>query len=160
AKIKLPNLKTLGIVGGVLLLLAGFAWLFSRQSVETRSQLLATAISKGDMQTIVDLSLPGTEMEALKWAVDIIKQYGDLKLSLGGQDPGMKVQVQSNIQGSASQALVIFAREGARSAGAIPVEELQPMPTLSTPKKSLELVLFWTADTWGNWRLDAKRTAE
>jgi hypothetical protein len=159
-KLKLPDATTLGIVGGVLLLVAAGFWLFSRQSVETRTQLLATAITKGDMQTIVDLALPGTEMEALKWSVDIVKQYGDLKLSLGGQDPSMKVQVQSNNQGSAAQALVVFSREGARSAGTIPVEELQPVPNLASTKKSLDVMLFWTADTWRNWRLDAKRTAE
>ena len=44
AKIKLPDPKIVGIVAGVLLAIGFFWWLFSKQSVEQRSEALATAI--------------------------------------------------------------------------------------------------------------------
>jgi hypothetical protein len=160
SKIKLPDSKTLGIVGLVLLLTAGCWWLLSRQSVETRTQLIATAIAKGDMETIMGLALPGTEMEAMKWGVDTIKLYTDLKVSLGMQDPVLKIQVQSDTQRSTAQSLVVFSQGSGIRVGPSLSDELQPVPTLASSKKSIELILFWTPDTWGNWRLDAKRTAE
>jgi hypothetical protein len=160
AKLKLPDLKTMAVVGVVLLVVAGIGWLFTRESLETRSNRVGTAISKGDIETIVGLALPGTEMEAMKWAADIIKQHLDLKASLGMQEPAMSVQVQSNTQGSAAQALVEFKAEPGRRGGALPVVDLPPTPSLSHAKKSIELILHWTPDTWGNWRLDGKRTGE
>jgi hypothetical protein len=160
AKIKLPDAKTIGIVGLVLLITAGVAWLLSRESVETRSNQVANAINKGEVGVVIGLALPGMETDAIKWFADIYKQYADLKVSMGGQDPAMSVQVQSNTQGSSAQALVVFSRTSSRRAGSIPTEELQPVPTLANAKNSIEVVLFWTPDTWGNWRLDAKRTAE
>ena len=160
SKLTLPDVKTLAVVGVVLLLVAAIGWLLSRESLETRSRRVATAISKGEVGTIVDLALPGTEMEAMKWAVDTIKQHTELKLSLGMQEPAMTVQVQSNTQGSSAQALVQYKAEAGRRGGALPPEDLQPVPSLSNAKKSIELILYWAPDTWGNWRLDAKRTAE
>src|SRR5262245_24522256 len=71
SRIKLPDAKILGITGVVLLLVAGCAWLFARPSVEQRTQALATALGKGDLETVVGLSLPGTEMDAIKWSGDI-----------------------------------------------------------------------------------------
>jgi hypothetical protein len=160
AKLKLPDVKTIAIVSLVLLVVGGIGWLLSRESIETRSQRVALAISKGDVETIVNLALPGTEMEAMKWAVESIKEHTELKVSLGMQDPAMTVQVQSNTQGSSAQALVQYKAEGGRRAGSIPTEDLQAVPSLSNAKKSIELILHWTPDTWGNWRLDAKRTSE
>src|SRR5262249_17275110 len=160
AKLKLPDVKTMAVVGVVLLVVAGIGWLLSRESLETRSNRVATAISKGDVETIVALALPGTEMEAMKWAVDTIKQHTELKISLGMQEPAKSVQVQSNTQGSSAQALVQFKAEAGRRGGALPPEDLQAVPSLGNAKKSLELILHWAPDTWGNWRLDAKRTAE
>jgi hypothetical protein len=160
SKFKLPDLKTLGIAGAVLLVVAGLAWLFSRQSLETRCQVMADAIAKGDMQTIVGLSLPGTELDAIKWSADINKEYSDLKLRMGGVDPGVKIQIQHNSGGTTAQALVVFTREGGRRSGQIPIEDLPPIPTRANVKQSLETVLHWSLDTWGNWRLDARKTSE
>jgi hypothetical protein len=159
-KLKLPDVKTLAIAGLVLLITAGVGWMLSRESLEKRVQKVATAINKGDMETVVNLALPGTEMQAMTWAVDLIKRHADLKISMGGQDPAMDVQVQSNTQGGSAQALLRFSRATQRTAGALPPEELQPNPSPANDKNSIEVVLFWTPDTWGNWRLDAKRTAE
>jgi hypothetical protein len=159
AKIKLPDAKTLGVVAIVLLVVAAGYWLFSRESIETRSARIGTAIGKGDVQTIVDLSLPGTEIEAMKWAYDVVRQFGELKLSLGGQEPGMKVQVQQDTQGSAAHALVVFSAEGGRRGGTIPQVDLQA-PNPANANKSVEMVLYWSPDIWGAWRLDAKRTLE
>ncbi len=160
SKLKLPDIKILGVASVVLLLVAGIGWMLSRESLETRSQRVAKAISKGDVETVVGLALPGTEMEAMKWTVDTIKQHTELKLSMGMQEPAMTVQVQSNTQGSSAQALVQYKAEGGRRGSALPTEELQALPSLADAKKSLELILYWAPDTWGNWRLDAKKTAE
>jgi hypothetical protein len=160
SKLKLPDAKTLGVSAAVLLAIGFFWWLFSKQSVEQRSQTLATAIRKLDMDTAVGLALPGTEMEAMKWVGDVYKQYLDLKLNIGNLEPGVKISVQQNSDGSA-QSLLLFSREGASSSGPLTVEQASSLEARSAEaKKSMELVVFWAKDVWGNWRLDGKRTTE
>ncbi len=160
AKIKLPDPKIVGAILVVMLILAIGSWLFSQESVEKRSQTLASAISRGDMQTIMHMALEGTEREAMTWGNAIIVKVMDLKLKLGGQEPGVKVQVQQNSEGNSAQALVVFSREGAHRANAIHEDDLGPPKPGVEVKDSLELVLFWAPDTWRTWKLDAKRTAE
>jgi hypothetical protein len=135
AKIKLPDPKTLGIVAGVLLVVGLLWWIFSKESIEKRSDALIKAIRHGDVDVAVNMALPGTEMDAMKWLIDVHKEYLELKLNIGNFDPGVKVQVQTGSDGSGSQSLLEFSREGATSSGPTP-------------------------DTWGTWRIDAKRTAE
>ncbi len=160
AKIKLPDAKIVGVTAAVLLVVAFFWWLFSKPSVEQRSQALARAIRELNMDAAVGMALPGTEMEAMKWVGDIYKQYVDLKLRIGNIDPGVKIQVQENSYGSA-QSLMVFSREGATSSGPMSVEQAAAIePQSPNEKKSMELVVFWAKDTWGTWRLDGKRTAE
>src|SRR5947208_1660602 len=65
AKIRLPDAKILGVVGLVLLITAGVAWLLSRESVETRSRQIANAISKGEVGVVIGLAVPGTENDAI-----------------------------------------------------------------------------------------------
>ncbi len=160
SKLKLPDAKIVGVTVAVLLVVGFFWWLFSKQSVEQQSQALASAIRKLDMDTSVGLALPGTEMETMKWVGDVYKQYLDLKLSIGNLEPGVQISAHENSDGSA-QALFQFSREGASSTGPLSVEQAASLePQSPETKKSMELVVYWTKDTWGTWRLDGKRTAE
>ena len=160
SKIRLPDPKTVGITAAVLLAIAFFWWLFSKQSVDQRSHALAAAIRKLDMDSAVGMALPETEMQAMKWVGDVYKQYLDLKLNIGNLEPGVKISVQENSDGTA-QSLLLFSREGASSSGPLSVEEAANLePQSSTSKKTMELVVFWAKDTWGVWRLDGRRTAE
>jgi hypothetical protein len=160
SKIKLPEPKVLGVVAAVLLLVGGLAWILSRESVQKRSELLVSAISKGDMDMAMGLALPGTEGDAMKWLFDTHKQYLDLKLALGGQDPVARISVQEAGGGNSAQTLLTFSRESTSRLGPLVSEELDAVPRNKPTKLSMEMVIFWTPDTWGNWRFDAKRTAE
>jgi hypothetical protein len=160
AKIKLPDPKIVGVTLGVLLIVGFFWWLFSKPSVEKRAETLAAAIRKLDMDAAVAMAMPGTEMEAMSWVGDVYKKYVDLKLKIGNIDPGVKIQVQENSDGSA-QSLMVFSREGAVSTGPMSVEQAAAIdPASASEKRSLELVVVWARDTWGTWRLDGKRTVE
>jgi hypothetical protein len=161
AKIKLPDPKTMGIVAGVLLAIGFFWWLFSKQSVEQRAQTMASAIKTLDMDATVDLSMPGTELNAMKWLGDIHKEYTDLKLAIGNLEPGVQITVQPTSDGSSAQSLLVFSREGATSTGPLSVEQAASLePKSDEKKRSMEVVLFWTKDTWQAWRLDGKQTME
>jgi hypothetical protein len=159
AKIKLPDAKIVGVTAAVLLVIGFFWWLFSKPSVDQRSQTLARAIRELNMDAAVGMALSGTELEAMKWIGDIYKQYVDLKLKIGNLDPGVRIQVQQNSDGTA-QSLMVFSREGASSTGPLSVEQATAIEPQSSEKKSMELVVFWGKDTWGTWRLDGKRTLE
>jgi hypothetical protein len=161
AKLKLPDPKILGAIVVVLLIVGVLSWLFSQESVETRTHNMATAITKGDIGAVMVMVLPGTEGEAMKWFYDIYPEYLELKKSMGGlQEPGVQIQAQSTSDGRSSQALLIFSRQSSHRAGTMEVEELQAPRPNSKAKDSLQIILFWTPDTWGTWRFDAKRTAE
>jgi hypothetical protein len=160
-KIKLPDPKIVGVVAAVLLLIGFFWWLFSKQTVEQRTQAMAAAIKTMDMEVTRDLSMPGTELDAMKWLGDIHKQYTDLKLAIGNLEPGVQIKVQPSSDGSSAQSLLVFSREGATSTGPLSVEEAASIdPKSAEKKKSMELVLFWTKDTWQAWRLEGKQTME
>ncbi len=158
-RIKLPDAQVLGVTAGVLLVIAFFWWLFSKQSVEQRCQTLAAAIRELNMNAVSAMSAPGTELDAMKWVGDVSKQYVDLKLAIGNLEPGVSTNVQYNSDGSA-QALMIFSREGAVSTGPLSVEQASSLEPQAGGKKSIELVVYWVKDTWGSWRLDGKRTVD
>ena len=160
SKIRLPDPKILGGIAIVLAIVGILSWIFSRESVETRSKILATAIAKGDIGTIMEMSMPETVGQAMSWGNEVYGHYADLKISMGGRDPGLKIQVQNSSEGNSAQALVVFSKEGSTREGRLMTPDLEaPKPTRRS-KDSIEIVLFWTPDTWGTWRLDAKRTAE
>jgi hypothetical protein len=160
SKIKLPKVQpmTLGIVGGIVLLSALGYWVFSRQSIESRSLDLAKAIIKSDMKPVIDLSAPGTEMDTIRWYNDVYRQYGDLKMALGGQEAGVIVEPVGEAKGGEAQVKVHFSKSGTRFDGSIYSDALNPNPSLASGKDSLEVPLFWVKDTWGNWLLDGTKT--
>ena len=49
------------------------------------------------MKSVIDLAVPGTEMDAIRWYNDVYRQYADLKVALAGQDAGMTVQAPSRL---------------------------------------------------------------
>jgi hypothetical protein len=161
SKLKLPQVdpRVLAIIGGVVLVAALGYWLFSRQTLERRSQEIAKCFVMSDMKSAVDMSLAGTELDTIRWYTDIFKQYGELKLTLGGQEAGVTVKAQGEPKGGASQVNVLFSKEGLRFDGSIFSDMFQPNPTLAKGKQSLEVALFWVKDFWGNWVLDGTRTA-
>ncbi len=159
-KIKLPDLKTVGVVAGVGLIVLFFWWLFSKQTVEQRADTLAVAIRDLDMETMMSMALPGTEFEAMKWMNDTIKNYMDLKMALGNINPGVKIQSQPSSDGSSAQTLLVFSREGATSTGPLSVEQAATLDPPKGSKTTMELVVYWTKDTWQVWRFDGKRTAD
>ena len=162
AKIKLPDPKTLGIIAGVLLadriLLVAVLEAIGGAAC---AQAMATAIKTLDMDDHCGPSLPGTELNAMKWLGDVHKEYTDLKLAIGNLEPGVQITVQPTSDGSSAQSLLVFSREGATSTGPLSVEEAASLePKSAEKKKSMEVVLFWTKDTWQAWRLDGKQTME
>jgi hypothetical protein len=160
-RLKLPKVspRTLGIGGGVALVVALGFWFFSRLSVEKRTENFAKALMAADMKSVLDMNAPGTEMEMMQWFNDSYKRYMELKLALGGQDARTKVAVLSD--GSNGPAVVVLrlSSEGTRLGGALS-EALMPRADATSTPPLLELHLYWVKDAWGNWVLDGKRTAE
>ena len=161
SNLKLPQVSpgTLGIIALVALLIGGAYWLFSRQSLETRSLIVANCLIKGEMKTVIDLCVPGTETEAIIWYGEVFRKYNYLKLALAGEDPAVNVQVQGDTRGGSALVIATYTRQGTRIASSAFMESLQPVPSLSNSNQTLELPLFWVKDYWGNWVLDGKRTA-
>jgi hypothetical protein len=159
-KLKLPNVspRTLGIIGGVAFVLALGFWFFSRLSVEKRTENFAKSFVKADMKTVLDMNAAGTEIDTMQWFNDVYRRWGELKLALG-QDPGATVKVIAD--GSNGPAVVVlrFSSEGTRFGDHLS-DALIPRPNAANPPQALELHLYWVKDSWGNWVLDGKRTAE
>jgi hypothetical protein len=162
SKLKLPKVspQTLGIVAGVLVLACLGFWFFSKQSVEKRSERIAKAIMSTDMKTVVEMAAPGTELDAIRWCNDAVREYGEVKLAMAGVDPRAKFNVLAD--GSSGPAVVVlqFSSEGTRLDAQAYADTSQPIPSRSNTSAMLELPLYWVKDFWGNWVLDGTRTAE
>jgi hypothetical protein len=159
AKVQLPSPKTLGIIAGIAAVIGLGYWLFSRQSLEIRTKIVGKAIIDADIKKIVDISVAGTENDVILWFNEVYRQYLDVKLVLG-RDASIQVQIPGNSGGNSGVAILRFSGQGAQSAAPPLAETMQPIPSLSNMKDSLDLRLFFLVDSWGNWLLDGKRTAE
>jgi hypothetical protein len=161
SKVKLPQVSptVLGIILAVGLVLGLGYWLFSKQSLEQRSEIVANTLIKGDMKSVIDLCVPGTELDAMMWYGQIARKFNELKLAFGGEDPAVNIHVQGDTKGGSAMVVAIYSRQGSRIASPDFVESLAPIPSLSNSNQTLEMPLFWVKDLWGNWVLDGKRTA-
>jgi hypothetical protein len=159
SKVKLPQIdvRIVGGIGLIVLLGALGFWLFSRQSLERRSEEVAKAFVKADMKTAIDLSLPGTEMDTIQWYSMRFQQYNELKLAFGGQEAGATIVEKGQKDGVAEVSLH-FSKGGLRFDGSIFSDMFQPNPSLSNTRQTLEIPLFWVTDFWGNWMLDGTKT--
>ena len=63
-------------------------------------------------------------------------------MALGGQDAGVKVQVQPALERRWTQVEIAFVKAGVRQEGPALVEALQPLPSLSNVKQNLDLPHF------------------
>jgi hypothetical protein len=147
-------------VAGLALLVALGSLFFLRQSLETRTKRVMGAIIGSDMKTVIDLGVPGTELDIMRWYQVTYQRYLDLKLAMGGIDAGVTINILSD--GSNGPAVVVgqFSAEGTRLGGAGITDTFQPNPSLANTKSMVEVHLYWVKDIWGNWLLDGKRTAE
>jgi hypothetical protein len=160
SKVKLPKVSgaTLGIAAAVIVL-AGLGFLlFSRQSLEKRSELVARSLSNPEnMKVAIDLSVPETVLDTIRWYSEASKKYGELKMAMGGIEAGLTINVLSD--GSTPPAVVVaqFSPEGTRLAGA-GVDTFQPTPSLANASSKVEIHLYFVKDSFGNWLLDGTRT--
>jgi hypothetical protein len=159
SKIKLPqiDIRIIGALGLAVLLSALGYWMFSRQTLENRSEEIAKAFVKADMKTAIDLSLPGTEMDTIQWYSMRFKQYNELKLAFGGQEAGASV-VEKGEKNGVAEVTLLFSKGGLRFDNSLFNDMFQPNPSLANSKQTLEIPLFWVTNFWGNWMLDGTRT--
>ncbi len=158
AKIRLPTPRTMAIVAGIVLVVGLGYWLFSRQSLETRARKVAEAIASSDIKKIVDISVPGTETAVIVWYADVYKEYLAVKVILG-KSPGIKIEIPGSSGGDSGLAIARFSGQGPQSAAPGFADAMQPIPSLSNVKDSLEVRLYFVVDALGNWLLDGNRTA-
>jgi hypothetical protein len=157
AKIRLPSGAAMGIVAGIALVVGLGFWLFSRQSLETRTRNVGKAILAADIKKIVDMSVAGTETDVILWFNDIYRQFLEVKLVLG-RDPSINVQIPGNSGGNTGVAILRFSGQGAQSSAPPLAATMHPIPSLANAKDSLDLRLFFVVDSLGNWLLDGTRT--
>ena len=120
---------TLAIVGGIALSCRPWATGCSPGKRSRHAAEVAKAIVKTDMKPVIDLSVPGTEMDSMRWYNDIYKQYMDLKLALGGQDAGVTVEPpRSTPKAARPRSYVLFSKAGSRFDGSIFYDVLAAKP--------------------------------
>jgi len=155
--LKMPQIspRTIALVAGVFVVLGIGYWVLARQSLEKRNEVLVRALMTTDMKTVMDFSVPGTEMDTIMWYNNTYKDYMDLKLALGGIDAGMKTKILDEGKNGLAVVVTQLSEEGTRLAGAGLTEG--PIPSKST-KSMLELHTYWVRDAFGNWRFDGSRS--
>jgi hypothetical protein len=160
SKVKLPKVSrsALGIAAAVILL-AGLGYLlFARQSLKQRAELVARSLSNPEnMKVAIDLSVPETVVDTIRWYSEASRKYGELKVAMGGIEAGLTINILS--AGSPPPAVVVaqFSPEGTRLAGA-GVDTFQPTPSLANAPGKVDVHLYFVKDSFGNWLLDGTRT--
>jgi hypothetical protein len=162
AKFKMPKVsgRTMGIAAGLVVAIGLGFLIFSRQSLEKRNETMIRALMTTDMKSVMDFSVPGTEMETIMWYNNTYKDYMDLKLALGGQDAGVKVNVLDEGKNGLAVVVTQLSAEGTRLHGAGITELFETIPSRSNAKSMLELHTYWVKDGFGNWRFDGKRSLQ
>ena len=160
SRIKLPRVTgaQAGIAAGVMLVVALGVWLFARQSLLTRAETVAKSTMTADgIKGAMDIAVPETVLDVIRWHSDASRKYGELKMALGGMDAKLNLNVLSD--GSKGPAIVVaqFSSEGTRLGNA-GVEAIHPNPSLSAPSSTIDLHLYFVKDSFGNWLLDGTRT--
>ncbi len=160
SKIKLPRISgtTAGIAAGVILVVALGIWLLARQSLQTRAESAARSVMTAEgIQTAIEIAVPETALDVIRWHGEASRQYNELKMALGGIDAGLNINVLSD--GSNGPAVVVaqFSAEGTRL-GSAGIDAIHPNPGLSKPDSKVEYHLYFTKDAFGNWLLDGTRT--
>ena len=76
SSMKLPriDLRVVAAIAGIALFSGLGYWILSRQTLEKRAQDVARSFVKIDMTPVVDLSVPGTEMDTIRWYSDDVQR--------------------------------------------------------------------------------------
>jgi hypothetical protein len=162
SKIKLPRISgaAAGISALVILIAAVGIWFFARQSLKQRAEVVAKAVmSQEAVKDIVDVSVPETAIEVIKWHSQTSMKYGELKMALGGLDAGLNINVLAESSGGPGVVVVQYSAEGTRL-GSAGMDAIQPIPSRNSVPTKLEVHLYFVKDSFGNWLLDGKRTLE
>jgi hypothetical protein len=160
SKIKLPRISgsAAGISAVVILLAALGFWLFARQSLQTRAELVAKAVmSPESVKNAIDLAVPETAFDVIKWHSQASMRYGELKMAMGGIDASLNTNILSDGSNGPAVVVVQFSTAGTRLGNA-GVEALQPLPSKANTSSMLEEHLYFVKDSFGNWLLDGTRT--
>jgi hypothetical protein len=114
-------------------------------------------MSPESVKNAIDLAVPETAFDVIKWHSQASMRYGELKMAMGGIDASLNINILAD--GSSGPAVVVvqFSTAGTRLGNA-GVEALQPLPSKSNTSSSLEEHLYFVKDSFGNWLLDGTRT--
>jgi hypothetical protein len=160
SKIKLPKISgtAAGIAAVVVLVAALGFWLFARQSLKTRAELVAKAVTSPEsVKNAIDLAVPETAFDVIKWHSQASLRYGELKMAMGGIDASLNTNILSDGSNGPAVVVIQFSTAGTRLGNA-GVEALQPIPSRSNTSSMLEEHLYFVKDAFGNWLLDGTRT--
>jgi hypothetical protein len=144
------------ILVGLVVLSVG-STLYSRgESLEETARKVALAAYNGDKETLRSLSVDGAEDEVDQWLGGMQVQLEQLKKSLGETAPSVQVEVKGQEAGRGVAdvvARVSSEQELARHGLGLP----DPLLTMTSGNKTVELPLRFQKAFWVGWRFDARR---
>lgn len=153
--------KTLAVVGGLLVVAAGYylVSLFHSESLETRASRIAQATVKGELSTLLELSSSGTSDDVVKWFIAIQPQCVEVKKTLTTPEPAVDVVI--NKEDASTGTADVIARVASEEALAKHRGNKLPDMSISTfADRVFELPLAFTSEGLEGWRLDGKRTLD
>jgi hypothetical protein len=161
---RLPSLqvqpRTLAVLGGLGLVALAWFWFSRNEPLSEVAQRAAQATMDGDLTVLRGLASSGTTEEVLQWYQSVRPKCDALRSVSGGPPTVgfiiMKEEPQSGI--AEVQARYVPMEMDLTRRGS-----LLPDPTVlasGTRAKILEIPMRFTVGSWGDWKLDGKRTLE
>ncbi|QEH33057.1 hypothetical protein OJF2_15530 [Aquisphaera giovannonii] len=130
------------------------------ETLEERAARVARAAVHGDLRTIHDASIPGTDSEATRWYDSVRSQCDDFRQRLGSGQFRVEVGVRQREEpaGTAETVANIQPEETIERKG-----NALPDPTLTLAPSAgnwLSLPMAWKAEGSAGWKLDPRKTLD
>jgi hypothetical protein len=148
--------RTVLILVGLVVLAVGSTMYSRGESLEETARRVALAAYHGDTGTLQALSHDNTREDAVRWLDGVKVRLDGLKNSLGQVPPSVQVEVQrKDANGGIADVVARVSSEAelARQGFGLP----DPMASMTSGIKSVELPLQFRKAFWSGWRFDAGR---
>ena len=151
--------KAAPILAVVIAVLGGFgAYIWSQPTLEQRATVMATALARGDQDTIRKLSLPGTDAAAVEWLNALHTEVRDSIQATDSTVPVTTV-IATQLDPGIGEVMVRARVSPEQAVGRKAIVE-GAAPSAAAMATSIDVQLVLNGGIWSGWRLDGKRTLE
>ena len=110
------------------------------------------------MKNAIDVAVPETAFDVIKWHSAASMRYGELKMAMGGIDASLNTNILSDGPTAVRPSWSSNSPPPGPGSAMRASRPFSRYPASQTPAPTLEEHLYFVKDSFGNWLLDGTRT--